>query len=162
MLGIALAVKVPIPDTAARIVKDEFAAFTHTAPEVNWMPPAVVFTVPLLVTVVAAPFTIKFPDLLIVVPAAMEVVTLKFQLLVVTKVPVPLIVLGFVLKLISPAPASVPLFVKDIDQTTFDLSVKNPANGGEVILREPKDILGEITKLDQESAKLLKSISEKI
>ncbi|MFA6423912.1 MAG: N-6 DNA methylase [Candidatus Magasanikbacteria bacterium] len=38
--------------------------------------------------------------------------------------------------------------VKDIDQTTFDLSVKNPNKNNEVILREPKDILVEMKDLD--------------
>ena len=37
-----------------------------------------------------------------------------------------------------------------IDQETFDLSVKNPNKGGEVALREPKDILREMNALDKE------------
>ncbi len=45
--------------------------------------------------------------------------------------------------------------VKDIDQVTFDLSVNNPNKGGEVALREPKEILEEIGRLDQESEKIL-------
>ena len=45
-----------------------------------------------------------------------------------------------------------------IDQTTFDLSVKNP-NGGEVAAqRSPKEILDEIAALDAESAKVLAKI----
>jgi len=45
-----------------------------------------------------------------------------------------------------------------IDPTTFDLSVKNP-NGGEVIThRRPQEILDEIAALDEESAKILKTI----
>lgn len=36
--------------------------------------------------------------------------------------------------------------VKDIDQTTFDLSVKNPNKNDAVILREPKEILEEMKK----------------
>lgn len=38
--------------------------------------------------------------------------------------------------------------IKDIDQKTFDLSVKNPNEGEGVVLREPKEILEEIKKLD--------------
>jgi type I restriction enzyme M protein len=48
--------------------------------------------------------------------------------------------------------------VSTIDQKTFDLSVKNPNNGGEVILRDPKEIIEEINKLDEESAKLIKEV----
>jgi type I restriction enzyme M protein len=46
----------------------------------------------------------------------------------------------------------------DIDKTSFDLSVKNPNNGGEVQLRSPADILDEIAALDAESAEVLESI----
>ena len=49
---------------------------------------------------------------------------------------------------------------KYIDQKTFDLSVKNPNNGGEVALREPKDILKEISMLDEESKKKLRDIMD--
>jgi type I restriction enzyme M protein len=48
--------------------------------------------------------------------------------------------------------------VADIDQVTFDLSVKNPTKGEEVMLREPQEILDEITALDLESAEILASI----
>lgn len=48
--------------------------------------------------------------------------------------------------------------VSKIDQTTFDLSVKNPSKGGEVALREPKEILEEMKKLDSESAAALADI----
>lgn len=45
-----------------------------------------------------------------------------------------------------------------IDQTTFDLSVKNP-NGGEVVVhRSPQEIMDEVAALDAESAEVLKSI----
>jgi type I restriction enzyme M protein len=54
------------------------------------------------------------------------------------------------------------LDVSKIDQKTFDLSVKNPSKGGEVALREPKDILAEIKNLDRESEKILKTISESL
>jgi type I restriction enzyme M protein len=47
-----------------------------------------------------------------------------------------------------------------IDQTTFDLSVKNP-NGGETIThRSPQEIMDEIAALDAESAEVLGSIRE--
>ncbi len=52
--------------------------------------------------------------------------------------------------------------VKTIDQTTFDLSVKNPNKAGEVALREPKEILVEIAKLDKESEEILKGIQNLI
>jgi type I restriction enzyme M protein len=47
---------------------------------------------------------------------------------------------------------------KTIDQATFDLSVKNPDGGEEVIHRSPKKIIDEITEMDAESAKVLKKI----
>ena len=47
---------------------------------------------------------------------------------------------------------------KSIDQTTFDLSVKNP-NGGEAIAhRSPETIMNEIATLDAESAEVLGKI----
>ena len=52
--------------------------------------------------------------------------------------------------------------VKDIDQTTFDLSVKNPNKKEEAALRQPKAILEEMKALDEESAEILNSISEMI
>ena len=54
------------------------------------------------------------------------------------------------------------LDVKDIDQATFDLSVKNPSKAGEVALREPKDILEGIRKLDKESGEILEKIRKSI
>jgi len=50
--------------------------------------------------------------------------------------------------------------IKDVDQTTFDLSVKNPNAPEEPPLREPKEILQEIVELDKQSAEILNSISE--
>lgn len=50
------------------------------------------------------------------------------------------------------------LKVSDIDIDTYDLSVKNPNRNNEVILREPKEILEEIKKLDQESEMILERI----
>jgi type I restriction enzyme M protein len=48
--------------------------------------------------------------------------------------------------------------VKGIDTSTFDLSVKNPNGGEEVVHRTPKVIMKEIAKLDKESAKVLEKI----
>ena len=48
--------------------------------------------------------------------------------------------------------------VKDIDQTNFDLSVKNPNKKDEATLRQPKEIVQEMKDLDEESAKILNSI----
>ena len=42
--------------------------------------------------------------------------------------------------------------VKGIDQTSFDLSVKNPNKAEEDALRDPQDIIAEIVALDAESA----------
>jgi type I restriction enzyme M protein len=50
--------------------------------------------------------------------------------------------------------------VKDIDQNTFDLSVKNPNKKEEVTLRQPQAILEEMKALDEESAEILNSILE--
>lgn len=50
--------------------------------------------------------------------------------------------------------------VADIDQTTFDLSVKNPNGNDEVRHRNPQDIMAEIAKLDAESANVLAKIRE--
>jgi len=50
------------------------------------------------------------------------------------------------------------LDIKDVNKETFDLSVKNPSKGGEVALREPKDILEEKEKLDKESKDILSNI----
>ena len=55
-----------------------------------------------------------------------------------------------------------PIDVKNIDQHTFDLSVKNPNKSNEVTLREPKEILKEMKKLDEESGKIFKKISESL
>lgn len=48
--------------------------------------------------------------------------------------------------------------VADIDQKTFDLSVKNPNKGEEVALRTPNEILKEMKKLDRESEGILLEI----
>ncbi len=45
-----------------------------------------------------------------------------------------------------------------IDQTTFDLSTKNPDGGEAVVHRSPQDIMDEIAALDVESAEVLANI----
>ena len=52
--------------------------------------------------------------------------------------------------------------ISDIDQSTLDLSVKNPNTPEEAPLRKPKEILREIKALDEESQMSLKSILELI
>jgi type I restriction enzyme M protein len=52
--------------------------------------------------------------------------------------------------------------MKDVDQSTFDLSVKNPNTPETAPLRKPQAILEEIKALDDESAEILNSISELI
>jgi type I restriction enzyme M protein len=52
--------------------------------------------------------------------------------------------------------------VKDINQDTFDLSVKNPNKKDDSALRDPKSILEEMKALDEESAAILNSIMELI
>lgn len=52
--------------------------------------------------------------------------------------------------------------IKDIDQTTFDLSAKNPNKKEETTLRQPHEILEEMKALDEESADILNSILELI
>ena len=48
--------------------------------------------------------------------------------------------------------------INDIDQTTFDLSAKNPNKKEEAALRQPQEILEEMKALDEESADILNSI----
>ena len=48
--------------------------------------------------------------------------------------------------------------IKDIDQSTFDLSVKNPNKKEETALRQPQAILEEMKALDEESTEILNSI----
>jgi type I restriction enzyme M protein len=52
--------------------------------------------------------------------------------------------------------------VKDINQSTFDLSAKNPNKKEETALRKPQEILEEMKALDEESADILNSILELI
>jgi type I restriction enzyme M protein len=65
-------------------------------------------------------------------------------------------------KTFADSPNSWTLNVKDIDQSTFDLSVKNPNKKEEAALRPPQAILQEMKTLDDESAEILKSIMELI
>lgn len=50
--------------------------------------------------------------------------------------------------------------IKDIDQKTFDLSVKNPNKNDDVAVRDPKEIIKEIEELNKESQKLLEEIKK--
>ena len=50
--------------------------------------------------------------------------------------------------------------IDDVDHTTFDISTKNPNNGGEVVHRTPEDIMDEIAALDVESSEVLLAIRE--
>lgn len=52
--------------------------------------------------------------------------------------------------------------IKDIDQSTFDLSVKNPNTPEAAPLRKPQAILKEIKALDEESAEILGTIKSLI
>lgn len=50
--------------------------------------------------------------------------------------------------------------VKDVDQQTWDLSVKNPNKKEEAELRSPKEILEEMKRLDEETRGILESIGK--
>ncbi len=52
--------------------------------------------------------------------------------------------------------------IKDIDQGTYDLSVKNPNTPEEAPLRQPEEILKNMANLDKESSDILNSISDLI
>jgi type I restriction enzyme M protein len=56
------------------------------------------------------------------------------------------------------SPKSWSVDAKTIDQTTFDLSVKNPTGGEEISHRSPAEIIAEIAALDAENAEVLGSI----
>jgi type I restriction enzyme M protein len=56
------------------------------------------------------------------------------------------------------SPQSWSVDAKSIDQTTFDLSVKNPNGQEEIKHRSPEAIMAEIARLDAESAKALAKI----
>ena len=58
-------------------------------------------------------------------------------------------------KTFADSPKSWSVDAKTIDQTTFDLSVKNPNGGEEIAHRSPAEIMQEIAALDAESAEVL-------
>jgi type I restriction enzyme M protein len=61
-------------------------------------------------------------------------------------------------KIFADSPKSWSVDAKSIDQTTFDLSVKNPNASEDVTHRSPQEILYEIAALDAESAEVLANI----
>lgn len=61
-------------------------------------------------------------------------------------------------KIFADSPKSWSVDTKDIDLTTFDLSVKNPNGGEDITHRSPKEILAEIAALDAESVEVLQTI----
>ncbi len=61
-------------------------------------------------------------------------------------------------KTFADSPKSWSVDVASIDQTTFDLSVKNPDGGEEITHRSPQEIMDEIAKLDAESIRVLKKV----
>ena len=61
-------------------------------------------------------------------------------------------------KTFADSPQSWSVDAARIDQTSFDLSVKNPNSGDEVPLRSPQEIMDEIAALDAESAAVLENI----
>jgi type I restriction enzyme M protein len=63
-------------------------------------------------------------------------------------------------KTFADSPKSWSVDAKTIDQTTFDLSVKNPDGGEEIVHRSPEAIMDEIAALDAESAEVLGNIRE--
>jgi type I restriction enzyme M protein len=56
------------------------------------------------------------------------------------------------------SPKSWSIVRADINETTFDLSVKNPNGGEEITHRSPQEIMDEIAALDAESADVLANI----
>ena len=52
------------------------------------------------------------------------------------------------------------LDIENIDENTYDLSVKNPFTPDEAELRSPKKILEEMESLDKETNDILTSIKE--
>ncbi|MEI6035003.1 MAG: SAM-dependent DNA methyltransferase, partial [Verrucomicrobiae bacterium] len=63
-------------------------------------------------------------------------------------------------KTFADSPKSWSVDVADIDKASFDLSVKNPDGGEEVVHRSPEEIMDEIAALDAESAEVLGNIKE--
>lgn len=60
------------------------------------------------------------------------------------------------------SPNSWSLDVKDVDQESFDLSVKNPNKNDEVKLRSPKEILDEMEKLNEENKQIFENLDKLI
>ena len=58
------------------------------------------------------------------------------------------------------SPKSWSVDAANIDPATFDLSVKNPNGGEEVVHRYPQDIINQIAALDAESANVLGNIKK--
>ncbi|MBN2128469.1 MAG: N-6 DNA methylase, partial [Sedimentisphaerales bacterium] len=62
-------------------------------------------------------------------------------------------------KTFADSPKSWSVDVRSLSQAEgFDLSVKNPNNGGEIAHRSPQEIMDEIAALDAESAEVLQNI----
>ncbi len=58
-------------------------------------------------------------------------------------------------KTFADSPKSWSVNATDIDQASYDLSVKNPNGAQDAAFRSPQEILGEIAALDAESAQVL-------
>ena len=61
-------------------------------------------------------------------------------------------------KTFADSPKSWSVDANGINLATFDLSVKNPNGGEEIIHRSPEEIMDEIAALDAESAEVLGNI----
>ena len=61
-------------------------------------------------------------------------------------------------KTFADSPKSWTVDIASVDTTTYDLSVKNPNGGEEVVHRSPAEIMDEIEALDAESAEVLERI----
>jgi type I restriction enzyme M protein len=61
-------------------------------------------------------------------------------------------------KTFADSPKSWSVDAKTIDQTNFDLSVRNPHDGKQTVHRSPQAIIDEIAALDAESAKVLRKV----
>ena len=65
-------------------------------------------------------------------------------------------------KSLSASPQSWTVSLKDVDKSSFDLSVKNPSNDVQIVHRDPKDIIKEIVSLDAKSASMIEKIKKMI
>jgi type I restriction enzyme M protein len=61
-------------------------------------------------------------------------------------------------KTYADSPKSWSVSAANVDQSAFDLSVKNPNGNEEVVHRSPQDIMAEIAALDANSAEVLAGI----